>query len=653
MKIRRSKLTLAILSYIILNSNAVSAEEIINIPEQTFIMSLEEWNNRTVKIIGAGDKNILVYGGKKEGKFNPTPIDENNNVINFFGGYYDGINAGEVVDVTGNVMDISDGADGWITYSDAEKYNDEYNRLYIYGTGGGALTVNVIAGHGGLGAVSENVINFYGGNVTNYLIAAESKTSAADDAAERLINNVVNIFSAYNLTKAKIYGAALYDDSDKTRAPLMATNNTLNIYAKDIEVAEMTAFNNLNFYLPQDTAHEDLILNVTGDAKTDIGGSNVLAVVTENSPLDVNEYVILLQNGAGISDNGETTYSGIHADTGSSRGYTRTTEYHLEVEKVDDEHVILKLVGDRLRTTTAFVSQVRVPNIINRTADLLAGGGLADAESAGAQIYTPFFSATQSSLKQKTGSHIDTDNFNIIVGVSRKFDNEKRRRLIAPAVEYGFGKYDSYADGGIKGNGNTRHIGGGIVFRDKLNDGAYYEGSLRAGRTKADYETNSYTFKNQFLRESFKTSSPYFGAHFGAGREVQCNDKETFNYYGKFFYTYIGSDNVTLTTGENFKLSHVNSYRLRAGARYTYQFDKKNKMYTGLAYEYEFDGSSYGIYNGFRTPKESTRGGSGMLELGWIYKPENNDRWSIDLSCVGWLGRMQGLSGRLGVNWLF
>ena len=32
-----------------------------------------------------------------------------------------------------------------------------------------------------------------------------------------------------------------------------------------------------------------------------------------------------------------------------------------------------------------------------------------------------------------------------------------------------------------------------------------------------------------------------------------------------------------------------------------------------------------------------------MLEVGWIYKPEANDKWSLDLSCEGWAGRQKGL----------
>ena len=47
------------------------------------------------------------------------------------------------------------------------------------------------------------------------------------------------------------------------------------------------------------------------------------------------------------------------------------------------------------------------------------------------------------------------------------------------------------------------------------------------------------------------------------------------------------------------------------------------------------------------------KGFTGNLEFGWIYKPLANDKWSIDLGGVGSIGKKRGLTGRLGINWLF
>ena len=97
----------------------------------------------------------------------------------------------------------------------------------------------------------------------------------------------------------------------------------------------------------------------------------------------------------------------------------------------------------------------------------------------------------------------------------------------------------------------------------------------------------------------------------------------------------------------------MNSERLRLGIRDSYELDKKNKLYCGLAWEYEFDGSAYATYDGLRTETPQLRGSSYMLELGWVIKPKGNDHLSLDVSATGWLGRQRGVTGRLGINWMF
>ncbi len=42
-----------------------------------------------------------------------------------------------------------------------------------------------------------------------------------------------------------------------------------------------------------------------------------------------------------------------------------------------------------------------------------------------------------------------------------------------------------------------------------------------------------------------------------------------------------------------------------------------------------------------------------MLELGWVIKPYADDKLSFDVSATGWLGRQRGITGRVGINWMF
>ncbi len=634
-------------------------EDEIVIPAQVMIMDSDEWNNLTWELSGVGDKNIVSYGGQKTGQVINTSIEEDETSVNLYGGYTD--EDGD--DVSGNTINVNNGDEGWIAYEDPNKYNDSYARVHIFGKNGEPITLNVIGGHSKNGEVSGNTININGGTINGYVIAAETKSNSQSSAAQRLHDNVVNIFNAANLSSAKIYGAAVYSDSDRSRSAIMGSNNTLNVYTKNITVNELTDFNNYNFYLPRNTVDQDLIINVIGNASTNIKGSNILAVVDTNSYLVNGNEVTLIQNYSGITDNTSTSYEGIYND-GSTQKETKTAVYSLEVLKSDESHVVLRVKGERLRPFIEILDDppTQKTTIVNHGGNLLTGGGLREAANVvgfntpgigGSQTYVPFFAAEQSYMKHKTGGEIGSHSTSMLAGFSRKFENEKHRLLVAPFVEYGFGKYKSDSSEGVHGNGKSHYVGGGIVFKNKFNDGRYYEGSVRAGRAKTDYETNNFPFNNQYLYEYFKSSSPYIGFHFGLGREKFYDEKNSVDYYAKFFYTHVSSDSVKLTTGERYHLSPVNSDRLRLGTRYTHQSNQKNQVYVGAAYEYEFHGNAYAVYQGMKTKTSTLRGGSGMLEVGWIYKPEANDKWSLDLSCEGWAGRQKGLRGRFGLNWNF
>ncbi len=102
-----------------------------------------------------------------------------------------------------------------------------------------------------------------------------------------------------------------------------------------------------------------------------------------------------------------------------------------------------------------------------------------------------------------------------------------------------------------------------------------------------------------------------------------------------------------MTSGEDYYLSSVNSSRIKLGVRAGWEIHPKNKFYTGLAYQYEFDSKSYAVHDGIRTDTASIRGSSGILELGWIVKPYGNDTLSVDFGAICCVGKS------CGVNWNF
>ena len=648
-----------------------AADPGIQIQGQMLIISKDQWTNRTVELQGMGKDPFTIYGGSKTGSVYNLNINGLNTYVSLYGGYYDGILENNPVDVTGNTINIRDGGAGWLAYDDISKVDTGYTRLNVNDNSGvGNLRLNVIAGHAGLGEASHNTINVYGGAVNGYLIAAETKKSTESTARERLHDNTVNIYGKADLELASVFGAALYDDADRSRSAFMGTNNTLNTYVKDVEVDELGGFNNYNFYLPADIKDQDTVIDVNEISKTDISGSSLLALVPTSPILKPNDTINLIVNKAGITDSAATTYRGVNADTGLPEGESPTARYDIISEKQDESHVVVRLVGKGLKAESKQIPQVRVPALLNQGGDFMAGGGADSAEAAaaagggadsmdaaGAQVYTPFFAASGGAMRYTTGSHVDMRGYSMVLGLSKRIESEKRRLLIAPMAEYGRGNYDAYLDGGTHGSGTSQYVGGGIVFRNTQSDGCFYEGSFRAGRVKTDYSSSDFSVGSIPVSEKFQTSAAYYGGHLGVGRNVKLsrNDPypDRFVYYGKLFYTHTKGDSITLPTGELYNLSGVDSLRLRLGGKYIYNVNEIHKFYLGMAWEHEFDGSSSAESGGFRTDTPRLRGNSGMMEIGWNYEPKGDNRFSVDISAIGWVGRQRGVTGRLGINWLF
>ena len=133
------------------------------------------------------------------------------------------------------------------------------------------------------------------------------------------------------------------------------------------------------------------------------------------------------------------------------------------------------------------------------------------------------------------------------------------------------------------GSGSTSYTGGGILARQEFASGLYVEGSLRTGKTKADYSSSD-------LGTSYSTDAPYFGAHIGVGRVLPMHGG-SLDIYGRYLYSRTGSDSVHLATGE------------------TYDFDAVD-----AALLYEFGGEARAHYQGYSLASPSSAGTSVMLK---------------------------------------
>jgi outer membrane autotransporter protein len=256
-----------------------------------------------------------------------------------------------------------------------------------------------------------------------------------------------------------------------------------------------------------------------------------------------------------------------------------------------------------------------------------------------------------SKLRAMSGSHVDTRGIGLNLGFARELENSRGKLLFGPVIEYGHGSYDSYQDNGIKADGNASYWGLGIIAKQTNSNGFYYEGSIRGGRVKSDYDSDL----SAVTHASYDSSATYWAAHAGLGRLTDLGKNNTLDVYGKYFYSHTGGDSVTVhaTAGdEDIRFSGVNSHRMRIGARFIHAINETNRIYGGLAYQYEFSGKARATYHGGSTPSPSVKGSSGMMELGWQVKPGKGPM-AIDLGVTGWVGKQRGVTANLQASWTF
>ena len=274
--------------------------------------------------------------------------------------------------------------------------------------------------------------------------------------------------------------------------------------------------------------------------------------------------------------------------------------------------------------------------------------GLSLASNIGADGVSSFAQMGGGSMRQETGSHIDSHTWNAIIALGHQNKKARGTMEYGAFFEYGTGNYTTYAEGGLRGDGSSRYTGGGLLAKYTTKDSVYVEGSLRAGSIHDDARNVLRDgFGNPY---SYETNAPYMGFHLGVGKEIPLSDGNAVDVYGKYFYNRRNS--VDFNAGGHYDLDAVTSSVIRLGARYIVKRDKWN-FYVGAAYEHELDGKANGTADGVAIRGADTSGGSFRGELGATMTPGENSPWKLDLNVTGFAGKKQGFTSGVSVAFMF
>ena len=564
-------------------------------------------------------------------------------------------------------------------------------KVYGGSTGGNANGNTVTISDGA--AVKDNIYGGYSSGDCYYMDSTGNTPSTAD-------GNTINISGSPDLSESEICGGSAYTSAQNNTINILSpvtvkgltggikqttgtvAGNALNVAAKNVTAGSVNGFQNMNFYLPSDIANNDTMLTVNGGSATDVKDVTFGVAALSGVNLQKGDTVNLLFNSNGLTAEDELKTAD-SSQLGSASFLTPNnlatdTKYELSISKKDGNTIITTVENvegapepepepepeptpepdysgnERLKSLVE--TRAAMETMLNAGTDLLTGQGMDNAAYAAGDRdagggFNMFAAVGISKLRAKSGSHVDIKGIGLNLGLAREIENSSGKLLFAPVIEYGHGSYDSYQDNGIKADGNTSYWGLGLIAKQTNDNGFYYEGSIRGGRVKSDYDSDFSTATHA----SYDSAATYWAAHAGIGKLTDLGKDNTLDVYGKYFYSHTGSDSVTVhATGgdENVNFSSVNSHRARLGARLIHAINEKNKLYGGLAYQYEFSGEARATYNGGSTPSPSVKGSSGLIELGWQVKPGKGPM-SVDFGVTGWVGKQRGVTANLLACWTF
>ncbi len=569
-----------------------------------------------------------------------------NNLVTMSGGSVSDVTGGSSGDgnAIGNKAIMSGGEANTLEGGFSSEGSTENNEVLfsdgkvgnIYG--GKTMDNSVVLGHIP-GNASGNTVNITGGEILYDVYGGMSFQGSAND-------NTVTIGSNVQLAAtSSVYGGWI--DLSSSGA---STGNTLNVNGFTGTLKEVNSFQNYNFFLPASLKNGGTMLSVTN--ATNLTGTQVAITGMESSShtLKQGDTITLINNTTGTP----AAYRVSNVQSGISM------LYDFDMAATAGKGLTATLTSAQVNPQTKALAEGVAAGMafVNQGVDMAAGDGLTDARAqaqAAGGATAMFGGMSHGSSKYKTGSHADVKGTSLIIGWAKQQDAWSGAVLKGLFLETGWGSYDSYNSFGnmpsVKGKGDTRYYGLGVLARQDKADGTYLEGSLRGGKSKTDFSSSDLrTSAGQ--RASYDSDAAYYGAHIGVGK-LKVNGNKTLDTYVKYLWTHQNGDDVTVA-GERFNFDGTNSHRLRIGARLSQaQPGGKVTNYAGLAYEYEFDGKARGSVHGMSLDAPSLNGGTGILELGVSIKSRPESSNSLELGLQGYAGKREGVTGSVQLKRVF
>ncbi|MDR2352813.1 MAG: hypothetical protein LBF22_06545, partial [Deltaproteobacteria bacterium] len=300
----------------------------------------------------------------------------------------------------------------------------------------------------------------------------------------------------------------------------------------------------------------------------------------------------------------------------------------------------------------AFLAQIGswLPDYTYQTAEL----AIRNSES-----WQAFAGFDASTFKAKTGSHVDVQGVNFVIGIATKRENSLGNFLFGLYVQGGVSNYDVFGDfnaddrPAMEGGGHIRSLGAGIMASQKFNNNFRLELSGRTGTLENNFKAENYPNAVNFV--SYDLNTTYFGGHFGIGYEALLNDFSRLDLSLKYYFSLLKGKTLDIGGGDKLIYEDSKSHRVRGGTRYTRKLSDSLSFYGGAYYDYEFTTKAEAktLTYDLEIVAPELKGGSGVFELGGVALTNDSEHLSVEFGLQGYVGILRGFSGGIRFGYEF
>jgi len=327
-------------------------------------------------------------------------------------------------------------------------------------------------------------------------------------------------------------------------------------------------------------------------------------------------------------------------DTGGNTDTNTDTNTSNDTTQIISNIAALSALTPQEQTHTAAMAMSAGSMALIQGADTTSAAtfNLANSGATGLQAFS---SVGGGASRVNTGSHVNLYTLNFSVGVGNNIKNDYGIFSIGGAFEAGFGNFKNHFNAGaaepyIRKSGNISYYGIAAIASMTFDNLWHLNGALRFGHMESSQNDALY---NPATMQTYniKIKSNYLGVEIGGGRLIKFDDDNSLDLYAKYFYLYQNGD--SFNAGGDYKLSAVNSHRLRLAGRLSHSFTKEVSLYGGLGAEYEFDGKSRLKVDGISAKSSTIDGFRGYGEMGIALKPSKDSGLLFDLNVKGLYGK--------------